>query len=189
MPSSTWVHISKVCDLIWQYRQAKTVLDCGPGFGRWGFLVREILDVFRGRYDLWSVSISCVEIFELYIQDHHRAIYDEIIIRDALEFLRSQPKFDLIIAGDILEHFAKDAGKKFLDLAYKAAQMALIVCVPLGPDYPQKQTLGNKDEAHRAVWELKEFRLDSRHPQIYEFVEPIKNRPYAVILYTKGAKK
>ena len=120
MPSSTWVHTSTVCDLIWKY-QPKSVLDIGPGFGRWGFIVREMMDVFKGRVhaEQWQTRISAIEIFPKYLQAHHRHIYDDIIVDCALaytcKFEGITDVFDMVIAGDVLEHFDKSAGKQLID--------------------------------------------------------------------------
>ena len=49
MPTSFHHHISKMVD--WVVRlQPRSILDIGVGFGKWGFLCREYLDIFQGRY-------------------------------------------------------------------------------------------------------------------------------------------
>lgn len=187
MPSSTWVHTSTVCDLFWKY-QPKTVLDIGIGFGRWGFLAREILDVFRGRYKPqdWQTKICGLEIFPDYL-NFQQSFYDEIKIGCGLEFLQNtRQMFDLIIAGDVLEHFTKENGRKLIDSAYAHANKAAIFCVPLGDGYKQGKACGNEYEEHKAVWELSDFTSDSRFVQpVFTCNERVKRRPYCVAVMEK----
>jgi hypothetical protein len=69
MPSSSWKHISKTIEQIWDISPT-SVLDIGIGFGKWGFLLREYLEVCQGRYQKseWCIKIDGIEIFEPYIQ-------------------------------------------------------------------------------------------------------------------------
>ena len=49
MPTSHHTYISDV--ITWVRKlQPKTVLDVGVGFGKWGHLFREYLDVMHGRF-------------------------------------------------------------------------------------------------------------------------------------------
>ena len=188
MPSSTWVHTSTVQDLIWKY-QPKSILDIGPGFGRWGFLCRELLDVFRGRVirSDWTVLIDCVEVFPQYITPIHDYVYDKIYHGCGLQFLeKCNEKYDLIVAGDVLEHFTKENGKKLIDEVYVHISKAAIFCVPLGDRYKQGKACGNEYEEHKAVWELEDFTSDFRFVQpIFQCKERIKGRPYCVTVMEK----
>jgi len=183
MPSSTWVHTSTVQDLIWKY-QPNSILDIGPGFGRWGFLCRELLDIFRGRVNPrhWKARIYCVEVFSDYITPIHDYIYDSIYRGCGLEFLReSKDVYDLVIAGDVLEHFTKENGKNLIDEVYSHVSKAAIFCVPLGDGYKQGKVCDNEFEEHKAVWELSDFTSDPRFVQpIFQCKERVKGRPYCV---------
>ena len=188
MPSSTWVHTSYVSGLIAEIKP-KTILDLGIGFGRWGFLCREILDVFQGRMikETWQAKIIGVEIFEGYLGDAQQAIYEKIEVVDAITYLvgHQGDVFDLIIAGDILEHYPKELGHQLLDQVYRVASKAAIICVPIGNKYPQKACLGNPYEEHKSVWEATEFQGDKRFTKLQCFTEAIKGRPYLVALMDK----
>lgn len=188
MPSSTWAHISTVGDVL-NKEKPKTILDIGVGFGRWGSLCREILDVFAGRYYLetWKTHIEGIEIFPEYIQPWHKIFYNKIHIGDALEILtrfKKEPRdlgYDLIIAGDVLEHFDKEQGKLLLSLI-KSLSKVSIVCVPIGPKYPQGPTFKNTHETHQAVWEYEDFE-PFKPSQVIRFTERIRQRPYGVIIF------
>lgn len=185
MPSSTWAHTSTVQDLVWKY-QPKTVLDIGVGFGRWGMLIREQMDVFKGRYpeSKWTTKITGIEVWSKYLRPWHQVFYDYIYVGCALEFFTraktKDQKFDLIIAGDVLEHFERTEAEKLLSLVRNAANKAAIFCVPLGKGYPQGTVLGNTHEAHLSTWETGDF-ADSTRVTVIK--ERIGQRPYGVILY------
>lgn len=189
MPSSTWVPRSTFGDLIYKYN-AESVLDVGPGFGFWGFFCREILDVFQGRIFKkdWKKKIDCIEIFPQYIVEHHRYLYNDIIIDDALRYLEKYlPKYEMIIAGDVLEHFEKPEGYRLLDVMYKCATKAVLVGVPIGSGYRQGTVQGNTREAHLAVWNVADFKNIHYVTRVSTVNERIKQRPYGIVVMEKKA--
>jgi len=184
MPSSTWVPISTVLDHVWK-TNPRTVLDLGIGFGRWGFLCREFCDVFKGRLkpQQWRTKITGVEAFSDYIMEHHKFIYDDIIIGEAygtLEYYVSQDiHFDLVIAGDIIEHFPKARGKRFLELCKKVTGKKLVLGVPFGDGYKQGAAMGNPYEEHKSTWDSSDF----SGANILIVRERVKKRPYGIVTY------
>ena len=63
-----------------------SVLDIGPGFGKYGVLCREFLEIWDGRYEYkFKRRIDCVEVFPDYITDLHRYIYNSIYTADAMD--------------------------------------------------------------------------------------------------------
>ena len=64
MGTSNWQNIS-YCVGILRRLQPASVLDVGTGFGRWGTLCREFLDVWEGREarSLWQARIEGIEAF------------------------------------------------------------------------------------------------------------------------------
>lgn len=185
MPSSTWVHTSTVQDLLWKY-QPKNILDIGVGFGRWGFLAREQLDIFRGRYNPkdWKTHITGVEAWSPYVQRHHKDIYNNIFVGTIQDFFKS-PRYrdmswDVIIAGDVIEHLPKQEALQIIEQLKWATRKAVIVCIPLGNGYPQGTTLGNHFEKHLSTWEESDFKDATRVTVVRE---RIKRRPYAVVLW------
>jgi len=188
MPSSTWVHSSDVQQIVFKLKP-QSILDVGVGFGRWGFLLRELLDIFRGRYarEEWKTCIDGVEVFESYITPMHRYLYDKIMVGDAEKLVQGMApnSYDVIILGDVLEHFEKEQGKDFLNGCCCVVKKAVIVCIPIGKGYPQGTVLGNVDETHRAVWEFVDFENDSRLKQLLKYKEKIKGRPYCVAVLGK----
>ncbi len=81
MPSSQHYHISKIMDLIIALKP-KSVLDIGAGYGKYGVLCREYLELWDGRqnYHERLRRIDSVEIFEKYVTPLHKYVYDHIYI-------------------------------------------------------------------------------------------------------------
>lgn len=153
MPVSTPVHISHCLERIIPLAP-RSVLDIGCGFGLWGFLCREYLDVWNGRVQpaQWEVRIDGIEMFEPYIQPHQRALYTGILIEDVRQAVRHIEEYDLIIAGDVIEHLDKRDGEAVLDCLYEKARMALMINIPLGAGWNHPEMHGNPGELHRSQW-------------------------------------
>jgi hypothetical protein len=137
----------------------ESVLDVGIGFGRWGFLCREMLDVFAGRVrkDQWRARIEGVEIFEAYLQDHQRYIYDKIHIGDAKVVVPTLGEYGVVIIGDMLEHLNKDDAWGLFRSAMDRARIGLILNIPIGEGWLRGDVSENKYEDHLSWWTLAEF--------------------------------
>lgn len=187
MPSSLHYHIADVAALIQRFRP-RSVLDVGCGFGRWGFLAREFCDIIHERYDrrTWTTRIDAVEVFPSYICDHHRYIYNNIIIARIEDCLPRLPKYDVIIAGDMLEHIEKSSSLRTLQDLRAKANRALICSIPLGSGWPQGEVLGSPHEAHRSEWTADELRALGAG-----FVKNYKVGPneYAVAVWSEAPVK
>lgn len=64
MPSSPYQHISKIMDIIYNL-SPNSILDVGSGFGKYGLLSREYLELWDGRqkYQEFLRRIDGVEVF------------------------------------------------------------------------------------------------------------------------------
>lgn len=160
MGTSNWQNISYCLQGI-RDLQPRMVLDVGAGFGRWGFLCREFLDVWEVRTypEKWEIQIDCVEVFSKNITPVHEYIYDHIWNMPAEELLAECPNdlYDLIIVGDVLEHFEKTDGWVFLLECIRVSNKAVLLNVPLGIHWPQGPRDGNTWEEHKSTWEMNEF--------------------------------
>jgi len=159
MPVSTSAHITDCLGRIVRLAPA-SVLDVGCGFGMWGFLCRTYLDVFQERFrpEDWQVRIDGLELFDPYIQAHQRALYTSIRIADIRAAAETLDEYDLIIAGDVIEHLDKDDAERVLDVLYAKARRALLVNIPLGEtgwEHPENH--GNPGELHRSAWSVEDF--------------------------------
>jgi predicted TPR repeat methyltransferase len=158
MPVSTTVHLSQCLGWIIQL-EPRSILDVGFGFGTWGFLCREHLDVARERVHPadWQVRIDGIELFEPYIQPHQRALYSAITVGDIRALAPHVEHYDLIIAGDVIEHLEKAEGEAVLGHLYEKAQKALLVNIPLDGNWEHPERHGNPGELHRSQWSVDDF--------------------------------
>lgn len=145
----------------------ESVLDIGVGFGRWGFLCREMLDVFNGRTtkDKWKIRIDGIEIYEPYIQPHQRYLYDQIHIGDAKTVINTLGEYGVIIIGDMMEHLAKEDGWALFHAAMNRTKIGLMLNIPIGEGWLRETGGENKYEDHLSWWDLEEFR--DYLPQVY----------------------
>lgn len=122
----------------------KTVLELGIGFGKWGVLLREILDARYGRCsaDRWRTRIDGFEIFSEY-ENPAWHLYDKVYEGD---FVGCHVDYDLVMLIDSLEHVQPAIGRQFL-ASLIDRNKHLIISVPNGP-MPQGETFGNPHEAH-----------------------------------------
>lgn len=156
MPISNWDQIPAIMNEVYRL-QPKTVLDLGIGFGKYGPLLREVLDGMHGRCDreLWEASIWGVESFDAYSNPVWGG-YSGVIRCDFTDLRRIQlGGNDLVLMLDSLEHLEPGAGRVFLD-DLVAHNRHVIVSVPVVP-MPQGTTYGNPFEAHRTHHDGTEF--------------------------------
>ncbi|MBI4717002.1 MAG: class I SAM-dependent methyltransferase [Planctomycetes bacterium] len=167
MPTSVPYALPIMASVARQLRPA-SVLDVGVGFGKYGFLFREYTDIWNlehvGRYgrEHWRTRIEGVEATPEYITPLHRYVYDEIHLGDVREVVPRLGTYDVIVMGDVLEHFTRADGDALLDALYARARQCLLLTFPIDCA-PNAGVLGNPYEAHRSAWNRKSFR---RFPQV-----------------------
>ena len=171
MPTSPYAHLYSLVLYLDSIRPT-SILDVGLGNGKLGFIARDLLDVMYGeRYhrSQWQLQLDGIEVFADYIQDHQRAIYDDIFIGDAFDIIDGLGDYDMIIMGDVLEHFDKQKGADFMDRCFRHTNAAVSLFVPLGNGWRQEAIYGNPYETHRSAWYLEELQPLSEQHQIYEY--------------------
>ncbi len=168
MPVSTSVHITHCLRYIITMRP-RSILDIGCGFGMWGFLSRMYLDVAEERVqpEDWKIHIDGLELFEPYIQTHQRALYTNILIGDVRELAPKVGNYELIIAGDVIEHLDKDDGEEVIAQLYDKATRALFVNIPLGEGWEHPERHGNPGELHRSQWYIEDFHAYPNIPETF----------------------
>jgi hypothetical protein len=184
MPTSPYAHLYSVVEYLSTTRPA-SLLDVGLGNGKLGFLARDLLDVMLGeRYwkEDWQVKIDGIEIFPEYVQDHQKAIYDEIYFGDAFDIIDTLGTYDMIMLGDVLEHFEKQKALEFFDKCVAHANEGLIVCIPLGEKWVQPEIYGNPYEKHLSYWQSEEFEPFSCTQKYFEY----SPGPYGAFLVKKN---
>jgi len=160
MPSSASESIPYIIEFAREIvPKPQRILDVGVGFGKLGFLMREYYEAKEfGRFKKndWKIDLVGIEIFKPYISELQQIIYSQIVIGNVFEKLEKLGKFDLVLLGDILEHFNKEDGHKLLNQLLKNSEYILIA-TPNG--FLKHNAMGkNKFEAHKSGWKLKDFR-------------------------------
>lgn len=156
MPSSNPYNISQIVEWITEI-DPKSVLDCGVGFGKYGFLAREYTDIRHGRYYKkdWQVQIDGCEIYHRYEYEIYNYIYDHVFFVDVLECIEQKRNYDLVLLCDIVEHFHKPDAMQLINSAIKYNNN-VIISTPNGY-IAQGEWQGNKHEIHKCGFEEKDF--------------------------------
>ncbi|MCX6245430.1 MAG: class I SAM-dependent methyltransferase [Bacteroidetes bacterium] len=157
MPSSHSFQLNEIMELIIETNPGK-LLDIGVGFGKFGFLSREYLELWdpAASYTSRKHQIDGIEAFPDYLTPVHHQIYDTIYTGNALDILPGiSEKYDLILMIDVLEHFTREDGMKVLELCRQKSRNVL-VSVPRVMSV-QEEIYGNTFETHRYNWKKKDF--------------------------------
>ncbi len=161
MPSSTPQILNEFVTEILKLNPT-SILDIGIGFGKYGFLCREYLETWKGNNypNQWKVKIDGIEIWKEYVDNFTwlYTIYNRIYNCPAIDCIYKLAQYDVIIAGDVLEHMTKDEGLDVLDRCKFLAKKAIIVSIPLGKEWLNNKVFDNPYEQHQAVWTLDDIR-------------------------------
>ena len=158
MPSSHFYQLNEIVELI-ILTKPSSILDIGIGFGKYGFLCREYLDLIGGNRNLykWEHRIDGIEIFPRYITPLQKKIYDNIYLGNALEILpKMVRRYDLILLIDVIEHFNFSDGQKLLHLCLRCGKNIIISTPRI--DLPQTAVYGNSYETHRSFYRKCDFK-------------------------------
>lgn len=163
MPSSHPSQLTGIVELI-TLTHPTSVLDIGIGFGKYGFLAREYLELWDGRerYDDWTVRIDGIEAYADYVTPAQEFVYNEIYVGNAVKVLPTLTgRYDLILLIDVLEHFSQEEGAQILRSCEDKGRN-VIVSVPKVLS-PQGAAFGNPYETHRFHWMKKHFKEKKDH--------------------------
>lgn len=170
MPTSHHRQLNELIEII-VLVDPRSVLDVGVGFGKFGVLAREYLELWDGRerYDVWERRIDGIEGCEGYITDLHRFVYDHVYVGDALQLVDElECRYDLVLLIDVLEHFEREAGMALLEKLLSRGRSVLLSTPIEMPD--QESSFGNVYETHRYEWQPADFeafspRLEAPNPE------------------------
>ena len=158
MPTSHLYQLNEIMELV-VLANPRTMLDVGVGFGKYGFLAREYLELWDGRekYEQWTRRIDGIEAFAQYLTPVHKFIYNQIHIGNAAEILPALgQQYDLVTAIDVLEHFDYKQGRQFLlACSQRAANVIISTPTDIGN---QADAFGNPYETHQFQWQREHFR-------------------------------
>lgn len=142
MPTSNLAHAIPILNLVETIDpHPETILDVGPGWGKYATLLREYLNHP-------PTKIDAVEVHEPYVHDHRlAALYDVVAIGDACDLTPALlATYDLVLMVDVIEHLDKDRALALLD----RIPGWVVICTPVeffsnGPGLPDSET-------HRSHW-------------------------------------
>lgn len=152
MPTSHLYQLDTIVGLIVETRPAN-LLDIGVGFGKYGVLAREFLELWQDdkHYHEWQTRIDGIEIHSDYLTPLHEFVYDNVYVGDARTLLPDLDcAYDLILLIDVLEHFEFDEGKELLQRCLERGRN-LIVSTP-ADETEQSTRFENPHEQHRSHW-------------------------------------
>lgn len=161
MPVSAPYAIPVIANVVRQLNP-RSILDVGVGFGKYGVLFREYVDVWSAtrasdtKRGGWRMRLEGIEVFADYISPLHEYIYDRVHIGEAESVIDRLGQYDLIFMGDVLEHFPRDAGRRMIQRLYEHADRCVLLTYP--HDAKKRDgILGNPAEAHLSTWSREDF--------------------------------
>ena len=157
MPTSHFMQLGTIVEAMVTLNP-RAILDIGVGFGKYGVLAREYLDVSDGRdaYRDWKRRIDGVEAFGEYLTPLHDFIYDEVFIGNATAVVPGLARrYDLVLLVDVIEHLTKEEGVKLLRDCLAVSRNVLI---STPSDFiEQHEHFGNVHEVHKSHWKASDF--------------------------------
>ena len=145
MPSSNLALAPTIIHLVHVAQPHKSVLDVGPGRGKYGLLLREYLNEP-------PEILDAIEVEPSYVTARLRAVYDEVFIDDVRAWTRQDLGFyDVVLLVDVIEHLDKSDGLELLG----RIPGRVVICTPEeffsnGPGLPPS-------EEHRSLWSREDF--------------------------------
>ena len=120
MPTSHYRKIPSIIGIADKLENIRSVLDVGAGFGKYGMILREHLDIRKGRLDRdkWLVQIDAVEPANVGLLN--KQPYNDIYLEPIQDLLTSLGEYDLVVLADVLEYMEKDVGLDVLMKLYKS---------------------------------------------------------------------
>ena len=157
MPTSNPFAISSIITEVMKYKPIETVLDVGIGFGKWGFLCREYLEIWDHK-EKGDVVINGIEAYSPYLTPIHEYVYDHIYREDVSQMNLSKiGKHDIVLWVDVIEHMPKEVGMKVLKGLYAITNKALLVNTPSKWHGGHGSNESGDYEMHVSYWEPKDF--------------------------------
>ena len=118
-------------------RSGVRIVDIGPGSGTYVKLLEATRDMCH-----WTG----VEVWQPYVEKYQlNTLYDTIIVEDSRRWQPSG-RYDIAIAGDVMEHMTKEEAKSLYERLLQTSDLVLM-SIPI-IHYPQGEYDGNPYEAH-----------------------------------------
>ena len=162
MPGSHSQQLNEIVEIM-VLLKPKSILDVGVGFGKYGVLAREYLDLWAGAqkncddYRQWQTKVDGIEACQNYLTPLHSFIYNQIQIGNACNIMPSikNLSYDLILLIDVLEHLNYKNGRELLNQLRRIGRNVLISTPKIMGD--QGALYGNEFERHIHQWQETDF--------------------------------
>ncbi len=156
MPTSDVHNIVPILSVI-QNLQPRSVLDIGCGFGKYGVLLREYLDVWHERLETedWQIRLEGIDAFAPYHNPIWDYIYRKVHVGEAQEILPTLPEFDVILIADVIEHLEREVAIELVRCGLSKGKF-VVLSTPK-EFYPQQDVNENPYEIHRILWTRADF--------------------------------
>jgi len=167
--------------------QLSTIIDVGAGAGVYRHAYQQLLA--KGQLQNAHVKWIAVEAFEPYIEQFKLTdLYDDVLRADVLEIVDDLPPFDLILFGDVLEHFEKADVTRLLSRVRRLYDPYIVISIPTNYS-PQDVVDGNVHEVHKHYWHFMEVIHACRDVDIHLMGRNIANiGVYKNWIIVKGEK-
>lgn len=161
MASSFYNQIHGIVHLITKLKP-KSVLDIGKGFGNYGFLIHEYVEIdnrnkinpLLSLKDQSTVTIDAVEIHPDLMMPHLSHIYRNVFFGDVTKMYPTLNGYDLILMVDIIEHINKEEGIKLLR-HFLNENANIIIATPR--KFFQQKLYQSEFEHHLSHWKKSDF--------------------------------
>lgn len=184
MGTSNWQQIPFCIEAMMDVSPMR-VLDVGIGFGRWGMLVREFCEEWKGRThrENWQVHLEGIEIFPKNVEEYHHLFYDWVHVGDAAPLVEGMSGgWHLVILGDVLQLWPKTDAERVLNRSLEISDYVL-VNAPIGDGWKRSGMYGNPHEEHQSFWQLADF-LAAR-PVRHNVYKEYNGRDYGTFLLSR----
>ena len=142
--------------------QPQSILDIGIGYGKYGLLVREYLEVpapsTGNQAEKLPLRVDGVEAFPEYVGPIQRAIYDNVFVGDARQVVPTLGHYDLALMLDVIEHLSHADGQALLTELLERTSKGIVLTTPVEPK-EQGAILGNEYERHVSKWRPHNFQV------------------------------
>jgi SAM-dependent methyltransferase len=126
-----------------------SVLDIGPGYGKYGLLLREYLGA-------GLEYVDAVEAESRYVGPRLFEIYDDVMVTDALRLEQAvYDRYDLVLLVDVIEHFTLTDGLSLL----RRIHCPVVVTTPTR-FFQNPESVEWPTEEHKSLWTIDDFPAD-----------------------------
>ena len=132
----TWVNEKTILRKV----DGLTILDCGCGVGRWGYLLR-------------SKNVIGVDVSKSYLRQAKS--YEQVILASAWALPFRSAIFDAVLATELIEHLSKVKGYIFLRELKRVGKKRIVLTTPR--NFEQINFGNEHPETHKSLWTRKEI--------------------------------